>query len=577
MLQQPAFKATAIVACLIIFFVVLSLGAVRQKSPTFDETLHLFAGYAYLKWGDFGINPEHPPLAKIVAALPLLTLHLNDQGVEKLERDRVQAQRGHAWELANRFLFLNNDAETIFFHAKVVMILLAVGLGIVVFIWARELYGLGAASVALFIYCCDPNMLAHAAIVHTDVPFALLFFAATYFFWLSLNELRWTNLLLTSTFFALAAITKFSFVTILPIWLLLGLITIFTKEPQRSRITEPTWVTSRRGKTILLIIILGAALLIGYLAIWLTYGLRFDTVAYPRAQLPSLIAAAKRPWLELLVRLSNDYLFFPDSWIFGIADAFRSLERPAFLLGEIAKEGFWLYFPIAFLTKTPLPTLILIFAGLVYLPFSRRRMRATIFLLVPVVVFFAAAVWSHINIGIRHILPIYPFLFVWLGGAAADIWHWGGRSTRLTLLILAVWLVTSAISIYPDHLAFFNEAVGGANNGHNILVDSNLDWGQDLKGLKVWMEQNKVNRIQLAYFGTANPRYYGIDADYLPGTLFSPWSDPADAARQASHAAISATYLMGYNLADANIYARFRQQQPVAVIGHSIWVYKLQH
>ena len=563
-------------ACLVSFFVVLSLGAARQKSPTFDEPLHLFAGYSYLKWGDFGINPEHPPLAKIVAALPLLALHLNDQRVEKSERDHVQAQRGHAWELANRFLFLDNDAETIFFPARIAMILLAVGLGVVVFLWAREFNGLGAASAALFVYCCDPNMLAHAAIVHTDVPFTLFFFSATYFFWLSLNDLRWTNLLLTSTFFALAAITKFSFVMILPIWLLLGLITIFTEEPQWSRITEPALVTSRRGKTILLVVILGAVLLTCYLTIWLTYGLRFDSVAYPRAQLPSLIAAAKRPWLELIVRLSNDYLFFPDSWIFGIADAFRSLERPAFLLGEIAKEGFWMYFPIAFLTKTPLPTLILILAGLLYLPFAKRRRRETIFLLVPVVVFFAAAVWSHINIGVRHILPIYPFLFVWVGGVAADFWRWGMRSMRLALAILAVWLVTSAISIYPDHLAFFNEAAGGANNGHNILVDSNLDWGQDLKGLKAWMDHNNVSKIQLAYFGMANPRYYGIDADYLPGTLFSQAGNTQDVVHKASHVAISATYLMGYNLLNPDTYAAYRLQTPAAVIGHSMWVYKLQ-
>ena len=574
--KPTALKATAIVVGLLTFFVVLSLGAARQKSPTFDETLHLFAGYSYLKWGDFGINPEHPPLAKIVAALPLLALQLDLRGVERGERDRVQSDRGHAWELANRFLFVNNDAETIFFHAKAAIILLALGLGIVVFFWARELFGLGAASAALFIYCFDPNILAHSAIVHTDVPFALFFFMATYFFWRSLNELNWANLLVTSACFALAAITKFSFVTILPIWCLLGLVKIFGAAPQRSRITAPASVTSRTGKATLVLILLGSVLLTCYLTIWLTYGLRFDTVAYARAQLPSVAAVAKKPWLQLIIGLSNDYLFLPDSWIFGIADAFRSLERPAYLMGEIAKDGFWLYFPIAFLAKTPVPTLIMSFAGLVYLPFTKRRNGATSFLLIPVVVFFAAAVWSHINIGIRHILPIYPFLFVWLGGVAAEIWQLGRRSARCALLFLAVWLIGSVISIYPDYLAFFNEAVGGAKNGHKILVDSNLDWGQDLKGLKIWMEQNRVDKIQLAYFGTANPQYYGIEADYLPGTLFSQSGKKLDLNHRATHIAISATYLMGYNLVNRDAYAVFRSQTPVAVIGHSIWVYKLQ-
>ena len=576
MLQLSACKATFAVVCLMIFFIVLSLGAVRQKSPTFDETLHLFAGYSYLKWGDFGINAEHPPLAKLVAALPLLALPLNDRGLDKKERDLVQSDRFHEWELADRFLFLNNDGDKIFFYAKSMMALFGLALGLVVFNWARELYGLGAASVALFLFVCDPNILAHSTLVHTDIPFALFFVAATYFFWRSLYHLSWPNLLLTSTCFALAAITKFSFVIIGPIWIVLGLLKVFAKAPQRSGITKPEIVTSRWGKAGLLIILLGSSLLICYLVIWLTYGLRFDAAPYARAQLPSLIAAAKKPWLEQIVRFSSDYLFFPDSWIFGIADAFHSLERPAYLLGEIAKDGFWLYFPITFLAKTPLPTLILIVVGLIYLIFSKNRLAGTMFLLVPVICFFAAAVWSHINIGIRHILPLYPFLFVWLGGVVAALWARGSKSIRCALLLLATWTVGSTLAIHPDYLAYFNEAAGGPDHGHKILVDSNLDWGQDLKGLKTWMERSKIDKIQLAYFGTANPVYYGIDADYLPGTFFSRLSENAATAHKATHVAVSATYLMGYNLLNPNAYSVLRQQTPVAVIGHSIWVFKLK-
>ncbi len=575
MLHSSAFKATVLAVCLLAIFMALSLSAVRQKSPTFDETLHLFAGYANLKWGDFGLNPEHPPLAKIAAALPLLAMQLNPAGVDRAERDRVLADRGHAWELANRFLFLNNDAESIFFRAKFVMVLFAVALGVFVFIWTREIYGLGAATAALFIFCFDPNVLAHSSIVHTDIPFALFCFAATYFYWRSLRELTWVNLIATSVCFALAAITKFSFIIIIPIWLVLGTINVLSREPQSSRITSPELVQSRIGKIILLMIILGAVMLVCYVVIWLTYGLRFDAAPYARAQLPVTNALDNKPFLEMLVRLSSDYLFLPDSWNFGVADAFRSLARPAYLLGEIRKDGFWLYFPIAFLAKTPLPTLLLIFIATLHWAFAKQRERAVVFLLVPVVVFFAIAVWSHINIGIRHILPIYPFVFVWLGGVVSLLWKTNIRWAKLGVCSLAVWLLVSTIDAYPDYLAFFNEAAGGANNGHNILVDSNLDWGQDLKGLKIWMTQNNVEKIQLAYFGTANPNYYGIHADYLPGTLFIQAGDQRDKTRKASHIAISATYLMGYNLANPKTYAAFRPQQPAAIIGHSIWVYNL--
>jgi len=161
---------------------MLSLTAAAQKSPTADENFHLVAGYSYLKWGDYRINPEHPPFAKLWAAVPLLALDTNDEPLTREARDRVQVNGKYGWLLANQWLFSSNDAQKLFFLAKIPMVALGSLLGLVVFCWTRELYGLPAAFAALVIYVFDPNILAHSAVVHTDIPFALALFAGTYFF-----------------------------------------------------------------------------------------------------------------------------------------------------------------------------------------------------------------------------------------------------------------------------------------------------------------------------------------------------------------------------------------------------------
>ena len=179
------------------------------------------------------------------------------------------------------------------------------------------------------------------------------------------------------------------------------------------------------------------------------------------------------------------------------------------------------------------------------------------------------------NIGLRHILAIYPFLFVWLGGQTSILWASYSIGKRCLLLVLILWLAVSCLKTYPNYLAYFNESIG-AVPPHEILVDSNLDWGQDLKGLKRWMDENGIKKIQLAYFGTADPGYYGINAVYKMGTWTTVMSPSHDDGKQlvTPYIAISATHLAGVYLRHPNIYAQFREQEPVAVIGNSILVYK---
>jgi len=561
----------------LLLLAILALTSSLQKSPTVDEPLHLFAGYSYLKWGDFRINPEHPPLAKIVAALPLLAIDIRDPRPSSLNWNMLSETelRDRAVDVAQEMLFRQNDANTLFFYAKAAMILVGIVLGIFVFLWSRSLAGTSAALASLFFYCLDPNILAHLPVIQTDILFTATFFIATYFFWLTLKKMAWSNLSLTAVFFGLAAITKHSFPVILIIWGSLGLVWIFVSTPSQTDlgVTEP--ISGRRQKAWILTRVLLVSLAAAYLFVWATYGFRFAAIpgGHHASEMAQVMpdGAFVRAW----ARLMDKYRIFPEAWINGQLFVLKNLKRPAYLLGETSPDGFRLYFPVTFIVKTPLPTLLLLlgFAGL----WLRRRERiGTFFLLIPVVAYFLLAIFSRLNIGVRHLLPIYPFLFVIIGVSAASYWKGWTWPKRAGLIFLALWYLWSAVSSYPHYLAYFSELAGGPANGHKILVDSNLDWGQDLKGLKRWMDENRVEKIGFLYFGKAEPQYYGIDAFYLPGSWVV---QDSSNNKIPNYLAVSATFnyapAMYLTQPEEAIVKTFKSGDPVATIGYSILLYKV--
>ncbi len=571
--RNLSIRSGFLLAALLLIFMGITLTAALQKSLTFDEPLHLYAGYSYLEWGDYRVNPEHPPLAKVIAALPLFALGVSPAHITRTQRDSVQRNDDYGWVLADQWIFANRQIEDVLLYPKLMMVGLAGILGVFIFVWARNIYGAQSAFATLVLYCFDPNIIAHAANIHTDVPFTLFFFASTYFFWRTLNRVTWLNLFLTAVLFAFAAITKFSFVVIIPIWFVLGFIRALWPEPLTSRITLPQCVTGFWRKFGLCMVVLLITFIITYLVIWLAYGVRFDAVADQQGRMSIFRLVSKDVWLSAFATFNDHYCLLPEAWVYGLFSAFRAFKRPSYLLGQILDHGSWIYFPVAFAVKTPLATLAIIVMGLVVF-FRRSTTRLPeFFLLVPIVAFFSAAAWSGLNIGLRHILPVYPFLFVWLGGVSAKIWLGTSRFGRCGLLLLLLWLVASSLKTYPNYMAFFNEMVGGPKNGSRILLDSNLDWGQELKGLKRWMDDRKIQKIRLAYFGSMDPWYYGINAVPAPGTIIFNWRGDKDDSPTSPYIAISATYLAGLYLRPNDPYLSFRSKTPVASIGNSILVF----
>lgn len=571
----------------VLVFGFMAVTSILQKFPTVDEPTHLFAGYSYLKWGDFRVNPEHPPLAKVLAALPLLGFDIADPRLSSASWDQIlQYGPGHGLggvytnNLAARMLFMDNDADALFFYAKLPMIALGIFLGIFVYLWSRELFGTGAGMISLFLYSFDPNILAHAPLIHTDMPFAAFFFISTYFFWRALVRLTWPNLIFTSFFFGLAAITKYAYFAILLAWGMLALQRVFSPEPPECAVGVPRVVSSRWGKTALITGVFVCVLLAGYLFVWGAYGFRFHAVPGGSQPLPMARVMPQNPVLQGLVSFVVHTQLFPEAWIYGQLHVFKGLYRTAYLFGELSDYGFWLYFPVAFLVKTPLPVLLLLVAAVI-LGIARRNGRKTgWFLFVPVAAYLCFAIVSRMNIGLRHILPIYPFLFVFAGGGAARLWKEKRVVGKAAVAGIALWQVWSSIGIYPHYLAYFNELVGGAKNGHRVLVDSNLDWGQDLKGLKRWMDENRVKQIQLLYFGFKNvayPHYYKINALAVPGSSMGGALPPGENQKIPNYLAVSVHRLHGPlpEGAPEGFIKAFRAVEPVATIGYSIHVYRI--
>jgi hypothetical protein len=347
-----------------------------------------------------------------------------------------------------------------------------------------------------------------------------------------------------------------------------------------SKLAGSEWLSSRKEKLILLAGLFTGAALASYGAIWAAYGFRFNAVPEAgRALYMTQISPPHGPMVETIRAFILDHRLFPEALIAGHSYNLKIWQHAAYLLGEISQDGFWSYFPVAFAVKTPAPTLILLVALVVLWLCKRGRLPVNYWLVVPALIYFALAVFSRFNLGIRHLLPVYPFLFVLLGGGVATLWQNGSRTARIGVAALGLWHVGSSVAIYPHYLSYFNELAGGPKHGHKILLDSNLDWGQDLKALKRWMDGNQVRSIQMLYFGVGYPKYYGIEELHSRDNVERRSFATAEDIELPEHLAVSANFFYAgklYMPQEMNDLLRsYRLREPVATVGHSILIFTI--
>jgi len=552
------------------------------QSATFDEVIHLPPGYASLVLRDHRMNPDHPPLVRRIAALPLLFLDV------RIDPEDHAWATARPWEWGKRFLFRWNDARRLLFWGRLPIIALGAVLAVSVFFWTWRLHGLPAAAIALFLFVLGPDMLAHGQIVTNDLGISLFIFLAVMAFERLTAKVTATSLLLAGLALGGALATKFSGVGLVPILGGLGLAVALAPAPLVVALGRgrPREVATRTGRLAVLGALLVAMGALALVVVWAAFGFR-SPLAVDAAGNANFDWSTVQPENALAaqtVSLLRGTLL-PEAWVWGFLHFLaHSQSRPAFLLGEYSETGWWYYFPVTFALKTPIPLLILVAAAVVLLLKHRPGWvaggRSAWFVWLPVALFLAITMTRKINIGHRHLLPIYPFLFVAAGHAAAGLARLGGERgsalRRMVLGSLLAWYAVGTLRVHPHFLAYFNELGGGPANGYRRLVDSNLDWGQDLPALRDWMERAGVARLKLLYFGTADPGYYGVRCDRLPGYQPPPPSSLVRDVQPGDVVAVSATHLQGLYL-DPEVLPlveRLRRATPLANVGYSIFVYR---
>jgi hypothetical protein len=516
-----------------------------------------------LKSGDYRIDPSHPPLLRMWAALPLVLSDEPAVDTGIVDGSTPAAWLGKAYGFAHQFMYVDNDADRMLAAARVMVVLLAVILGILVFCWARDWLGSVPAIAALALFALEPNLLAHSSLVTTDLGLTTFFFGTVYFLWKTCERPTPARAFGAACCGALAAASKFSAILLAPTVLVLLLVAVYRR----------TMTIRAAGAVAGLMIATAVAV------IWMTYGFRFlpsesSAWAFDFAGADVTrdhpATAAVSAWVDRHHLLPNAYT---QGFLYTNASA---QAMPSFLAGELSTSGWWYYFPLAFLIKTPVALLLLTMVG-VGVCAARFRVLGPMPLAcigVPVVIYFAAAMASGINLGLRHVLPVYPFVLLVAAVAVKALLATTGRWAPVALTIAVAAGAGELARAYPYPLAFFNQLVGGPSNGFKYLADSNLAWGTDLRPLKEWMNHRGVAHINLAYFGQADPEYYRIDATHLPGAPgFA--TDKVARPRLPGYVAISPTILQGvYAPPHWRLFYRpFLDLEPAAVIGHSMRVY----
>jgi hypothetical protein len=517
-----------LVGLLLAAFAAQCVLGMRHASPTSDEVPHLTAGYTYLKTGDYRLNFEHPPVLKLLAGLPLLGLGLD------LDLDFPAWADGREWAFGEQFINKNRTPpQTIIFWGRLPMMILGLLLGVAIYRWAAEIYGRNPGLIALFLFAFSPNMIANTPLVTMDVGNTLFTLLTVYGFYRFLVKPSLGRAALMGAALGLALGSKITSFMILPICAVLAAVLLAKR---------------REGTPSLRSIAVGVGLALGVAAIVILVAYRVVSVR-----------------------------FYLDALRYFVQDVGKG-GRPAYLFGKYSSRGWFYYFPAAMLVKTPVPSLVLLAVTIVVLAKRRALSFAEYCLVVPPAIWLVVSSVSRLQLGLRYILPVYPFLFVLMGGTIGGLLaRRPGLKSPVVIGIVALlgWYAVGTLAVSPHYLAYFNELVGGPKNGYKCLLDSNLDWGQDLPGLADFLRKEGNPEVILSFFGTAAPSTYGITyQEFYSYNLSGRREDHINSLDpEREFFVISANSLQCLYYPDKTIYDWLKKRKPMAIVGHTLFVY----
>lgn len=521
---------------LIAAFFLQSFAASLVKSPTYDEPAHIAAALSYVQKGVFVPNVQHPPILKEMAGFSMLLAGIRLPDTPDVSQ-MMHEVPGHQidWNVGNDLITMRGPQKTMFW-ARLPLIILCTLLGVVIYVWGRQLLGGAAALGALFLFAFDPNLIAHSELVTTDMGLAVF---TTLFFFCLWNWLRHpgpARLVWCGISMGLMLCAKFSAVFMVPVALLLVLAAVLLTD----RTEGPS--TAKR--------LFGSA---GHFAGMCAVAALVIMAAY------------------VSPRGLSDY-------VYGLQSVYAD-ANPNFLpymAGQL-QHRFLAYFAVAWFLKEPLATVGLVVVGSFALLRDRRRpvLDKLFLFLPPAVFFFACTIWAA-NMGIRYLIPAFPFACLAGGAGLAALIQAHSKWMPALAAILCIWIGVAAAAIYPDHISYFNEAAclfhdpgkigldGGTRCGPWWLDDSNTDWGQGLEQLRAWRNAHPDARaMKLVYFGSFPPEPYGIVAQ-------TPTRSDLEGVPSPGLYVISAKYIARLTR------SWVRTTPPTAIVGHALYIFDIR-
>lgn len=550
----------------IMLFVMLQCAI--NDSGTVDEIAHIPAGYSYVKYHDYRLNPEHPPLAKALAGLPLSFMKING-----FEND-WSWQKINQWEAGWHFIYeLGNDPNIIIFWSRLPMILLSLGLGLILLIWATKWYGRKIGLLALLLFAFYPDILGHGHLVTTDVAAAFGFVITIMTFGKLMERRTWQNIAWASLAFAVAQLLKFSSFLLFGILLLLIIYRAYLDRDKENTI----WKNFKEYfKTYLLVCIFSV------IVVWLVYiPFVWNTPATVEHQVIEINLLPNEQRTEIIRNFLHHFENNPLSralghYILGIIMVVARVAggNATYIMGHLSEKSISWFFPVAYLIKTPVPILLMFLWAIVSLAVFRSKNKKDAWenalILTPIIVYWAFTLKGSLNIGIRHLLPTIPFVIMFI---AKNFYRYLGKNAILSwqtiwIAILVVWYVLGVIWYYPQYIAYFNFFIN-RDHRYQYLVDSSLDWGQDMYRLRDYINENNIDSIKIDYFGGSVPKYY------IP--QYNEWHSAYGPT--TGWIAVSATYYQSSKLYGPKegtwSYEWLDNFEPEAIIGGSILVYNI--
>jgi len=602
--------SSALAALLLLIMGSVAFASIQKDSVTMDELPHIAAGYSYLKFQDYRINPEHPPLIKDVAAIPLLFQDINFPLDHPSWTSMVNAQ----WDLGPQFLYRSgNDPDRIILWGRIAPILLMLLFGWLLFHWARRLFGPRWALFTLTLFVFSPTIMAHGRLVTTDIAAAFAFFIAIYAYIKLLKNPSTKNLVIAGVAFAIAQLLKFSLVLLLGFLPAITLLWIVVSI-WRGRGVTPSRVSSLFKQSGAWALRFFAILAITALIILPVY--HFHVLNYPpekqAADIQHILQNNKFPALTDALVWMTDKPILRDyaQYMLGVSMVFMRVAggNTTYFLGQVSNQAWWYYFPVVFALKVPIALLIFMLSSLfIFKARLYRRFKNIgvsqgfkelidktyknfdeVAMLLFVIFYWIISITGNLNIGVRHVLPTFPFIYLLIAGqmkrwlatrpefytesVLASIkefikYHISNIKKLAFITILLIWYIFSFVGVYPHFLAYFNEFAGGPAGGYRYVVDSNLDWGQDLRRLSSFVEEKNIDQIKVDYFGGGDVKYYLGDKAEI-------WH--ADNGPTTGWLAVSATFLQTSRAFPHASYEWLYKYEPVAKIGFSIFVYNIE-